>query len=89
MNEILINIFQKEIDNIENTESNYYRIKSLKYAIEIFYGLTFEITSINQIKSIKGVGKGITRRVDKILKETKKKNVQARIKKPKQQVSKY
>ena len=45
-----------------------FKIKHFKNTIQIIEKLDFKITDINQIKDIKGIGKGIQTRIEEILK---------------------
>lgn len=79
MNNLIINEFDKVLNliKIENkliidTKINYinqFRIKNLKKVINIIKNLNFEINSVEQIKSIKGIGKKSIDRINEILKK--------------------
>ena len=69
MNSKIILEFNKLIDNLlYEKPSNYsFKINSFKKCIDIIKGLDFEIINIQQIKNIKGIGKGIIDRINEIL----------------------
>ena len=75
MNNIIIDNFKKlirlteiDIDNNHDLQINKFRLNSFKRIVKIVSNLNFEITSINQIKDIPGVGKKTIERIDEILK---------------------
>ena len=73
MNSLIVNNFQTLIQNLFNDKpSNYsFKVNSFKKAIDIINNLDFEITSIEQIKNIKDIGKGTLNRISEILKSGK------------------
>ena len=73
MNSVIINNFQTLIQSLFNDKpSNYsFKVNSFKKTIDIINNLDFEITSIEQIKNIKGIGKGTLDRISEILKSGK------------------
>lgn len=56
-------------------EKDIFRIKAISNAINAIKGITFEITSGNQLKDIAGIGKGIIERIDEILETGKLKQL--------------
>ena len=85
MNEILIIIFNKLIkinEYLSRTSNdpkykfqNEFRIRSLKTGLRVIKNFQNEITDINQLKGITGIGKGILDRVDEIIKTKKLKEL--------------
>ena len=82
MNELLIKVFTNlakqirfDIDNI-NTNSkkklgNMFRLKHINHAIKVISMFKKEILSSDQLKDIKGIGDGICKRIDEIIKTGK------------------
>ena len=69
MNTQIINEFTELINNLLYTKpSNYtFKINSFKKTIEIIKNLDYNITNVNQLKDIKGIGKGTLDRINEIL----------------------
>jgi len=82
MNTLIITNFEKlikltEIDIFNNIDIliNRYRLISLKKIIKIISNLKFEISSIDKILNIPGIGKNTINRIDEILKTGKLKEL--------------
>lgn len=85
MNELLIKIFQdlikvneyllKTSNDPKYKIQNEFRIRSLKTGLRTIKNYQIEITNINQIKGISGIGKGIQDRVEEILRTKKLKEL--------------
>lgn len=82
LNELIINNLSKlirlteiEIDNNVNIKINNFRLSSLKKIIKIISKLSFNITNINQIDNIEGIGKKTINRIDELLKTGKLKEL--------------
>ena len=73
MNSIITTNFQMLIENLYSEKpSNYsFKINSFKKTIDIINNLGFEITNIEQLKNIKGIGKGTLERISEIIKSGK------------------
>jgi len=79
MNGIIVREFEKLIDqvrfNIDNSKldvsKDYFRFKQLNHALNIIKKFKKEIKDANDLKGIKGIGKGTLSRVDEILKTGK------------------
>lgn len=73
MNSTITSNFQMLIENLYSEKpSNYsFKINSFKKTIDIINNLDFEITNIEQLKNIKGIGKGTLERISEIIKSGK------------------
>lgn len=82
LNQIIIENFNKLIKMIEaetdmlvpsdnNTKINRYRIYNLKKILKILINFNEEITNVEQISNIKGIGIGTINRINEILKTSK------------------
>lgn len=67
MNEKIINLFEALATQTKQEEGNSFRVRSNYKVIKILNSLDFEITNIEQIKDIKGIGKSTLKRVEEIL----------------------
>ena len=69
MNQTIINEFNNLINTLLYTKPpNYsFKVNSFKKTIEIIKQLDFTITNIEQLKNIKGIGKGTLERINEIL----------------------
>ena len=69
MNQTIISEFNNLISSLMYTKpSNYsFKVNSFKKTIEIINQLDFTITDIEQLKNIKGIGKGTLERISEIL----------------------
>ena len=78
MNSTIVANFQMLIENLyAEKPSNYsFKINSFKKTIDIINNLNFEITSTEQLKNIKGIGKGTLERISEIIKSGKLKENQ-------------
>lgn len=63
----LIQHIKRTIDLNPNNKSNYFRLKTITFALNLVKNYTGEIVSSNQLKNIKGVGPGILARIDEII----------------------
>ena len=70
MNQNIINNFNQLIENLYLTKpTNYsFKVNSFKKTIKIIEELDFQISDVNQIKDIKGIGKGTLDRIEEIIK---------------------
>jgi len=70
MNSKIVTEFNTLINNLlYEKPSNYsFKVNSFKKTIDIISGLEFEINNIEQLKDIKGIGKGTLERINEILK---------------------
>lgn len=66
-NEYIANQLEKEA-KLKGKGGKDYSVVALKTSASIIRNLDFQITSISQLKGIKGIGEGTKRRVDEILK---------------------
>ena len=80
MNKLIIEEFNKLLKQVQYETDygdkkvkaiNVHRIKSIKEAINVLSKLTFKITNVDQVKKMKGIGKGSLRRIEEILKTGK------------------
>ena len=69
MNTQIVKEFNELINNLlYNKPPNYsFKVNSFKKTIEIIKNLDFNITNVNQLKDIKGIGKGTLDRINEIL----------------------
>lgn len=69
MNTHIVNEFNKLISNLLYTKPpNFsFKVNSFKKTIEIINNLDFEIKNIEQLKNIKGIGKGTIERIQEII----------------------
>ena len=63
----------------ENNSSNKFKIISFRKAINIISSLDFKIESSEQLKDIKGIGEGIRKRIDEIIKSGLLKEIKVNI----------
>jgi DNA polymerase lambda len=70
MNSLILSNLQK-LSKQARTRGETYRAKAFDHAVDTISKLGTEITDVKQLKHIKGIGKGITDRVDEILKTKK------------------
>jgi DNA polymerase/3'-5' exonuclease PolX len=68
INQIFIDCFTKLIRILEFSSSNIFRIQKLKTVLKIIKKFDKQITNLNQVIDIKGIGKGSIARIDEILK---------------------
>lgn len=74
----LIKQVQFELENSKDRKEatqNSFRLKQLRNVLQILKKFPDEITSVDQLKDIKGVGKGTIRRIDEILEKGKLKEI--------------
>jgi DNA polymerase beta len=64
----LINHIKREIDLNPKNKSNYFRLKTIEFALNLIKNYTGEIKSSVQFKNVKCVGPGILDRIDEIIK---------------------
>ena len=69
MNQTIINNFNLLIDSmyLEKPTNYSFKVNSFKKTIEIIQNLDFDIKNIDQIKDIKGIGKGTLTRIKEII----------------------
>jgi DNA polymerase/3'-5' exonuclease PolX len=63
--------YETDYGNKKVRAINVHRIKSIKTVIDVLTKLNFKITNVDQVKNIKGIGKGSLRRIEEILKTGK------------------
>lgn len=72
MNQILIREFKRLIEHLKNTiktdPQNIFRIKQNKNVITILENINFKIKKANDLKDIRGIGKGTLDRINEIIK---------------------
>lgn len=70
---LLIKQIQLDIDFSSGKKQmiNMYRLRSIRNSLKVLQSIDFKIESSNQVKNMKGIGKGSLRRIDEILKTGK------------------
>ena len=67
MNHSIINEFEKLIEYHKQQNTNRFRITAFNKALNAIKSMNFEITHVEQVKNISGIGKGTQDRINEIL----------------------
>ena len=67
MNHSIINEFEKLIEYHKQQNTNKFRITAFNKALNAIKSMNFEITHVEQVKNISGIGKGTQDRINEIL----------------------